>query len=67
MAYQINRGTQAEFPDKGKPAARPGRKATGLPREIAGLPKENLFTTRRRAVPPPANGPTIRSLLRYVA
>jgi hypothetical protein len=36
------RGTQAEFLDKGKPVARPGRKATG-PSWIARLPKETLF------------------------
>jgi hypothetical protein len=30
IIHPLLRGTQAEFPDKGKPAARPGRKAMGL-------------------------------------
>jgi hypothetical protein len=31
--------------DKGKPAARRGRKVTGLRREVAGLPKGGLVWT----------------------
>jgi hypothetical protein len=31
--------------EKGKPAARRGRKATGLRREVAGLPKGGLVWT----------------------
>ena len=41
MSTRAPNGTR-EGSDKGKPVARPGRKATGLSRETAGLPK-NLF------------------------
>jgi hypothetical protein len=36
---------KTEVHEKGKPAARRGRKATGLRREVAGLPKGGLFCT----------------------
>ena len=45
----IARGTQAEFLDKGKPVARLGRKAMGLVREIARLPKGIFFAFHCRS------------------
>ena len=41
--HDVHRGTQAEFPDKGKPVVRLGRKAMGLGCEIARLPKGRSF------------------------
>jgi len=63
-------GKDQEDPDNGKPAATPGRKASGLGGKVAGLPKDDGSMEKRpistRALrnlqipPPPGSPPAAR-------